>query len=328
MSSSRTAIPDSPTGGGGSTGQEATRIGRYEVLNRIGVGGMAEVFRARATGPRGYQRNLIIKRILPHFAAHPDFVRAFVDEAKILGMLYHPNIVGIYDFGEDNDRHYLALEYLDGPSLASILARMRNAKKTLPFGVVAFIAREVCRGLIAVHSLRDPSGKPMNVIHRDVTPSNVMTTTGGAVKLLDFGIAKISGSENVTRVGHIKGKAGYLAPEQILGGAVDGRVDLFSLGVVLYEMLRLEPLFYGEGGDVGAVYRTLEKKIDPPSSFRSDVPAEFEQSVMKALAREPARRYQTAVEMERDLDAAFLISGLLPEDVAQILSDIRALPPA
>lgn len=286
------------------------------------------MFRARATGPRGYQRNLIIKRILPHFAAHPDFVHAFVDEAKILGMLYHPNIVGIYDFGEDNGRHYLALEYLDGPTLASILSRVREAKKSLPFGVVAFIAREVCRGLIAVHSLRDPAGRPMNVVHRDVTPSNVMTTSTGAVKLLDFGIAKISGSENVTRVGQIKGKAGYLAPEQILGGAVDGRLDLFSLGVVIYEMLRLEPLFYGEGGDVGAVYRTLEKKIDPPASFRFDITPEFDQAVMRALAREPALRYQSAAAMERDLDAAFSQSGLVPEDVAQVLADIRALPPA
>ena len=316
-------MPAGPPPGGG----EATRIGRYELLNRIGVGGMAEVFRAKATGPRGYQRNLIIKRILPHFAAHPDFVRAFVDEAKILGMLYHPNVVGIYDFGEDNGRHYLALEYLDGPSLASILGRVRNAKKTLPFGVVAFIAREVCRGLTAVHALHDPAGRSLNVIHRDVTPSNVMTTSRGAVKLLDFGIAKINGSENVTRVGQIKGKAGYLAPEQILGGAVDGRVDLFSLGVVLYEMLRLEPLFYGEGGDVGAVYRTLEKKIDPPLSFRSDITPQFDETVMKALAREPARRDQTAEEMERDLNVAVVDSALLPEDVAEILSDIRNLPP-
>lgn len=323
MSSSSTA---SPGDSGAAPAKETIRIGRYEVLDRIGMGGMAEVFRARATGPRGYQRNLIIKRILPHFASQPDFIRAFVDEAKILGMLYHPNVVGIYDFGQDNGRHYLALEYLDGPTLASVLARARNAKKTLPFGVVAFIAREVCRGLIAVHSLCDPSGRPMNVVHRDVTPSNVMTTTRGAVKLLDFGIAKISGSENVTRVGQIKGKAGYLAPEQILGGAVDGRVDLFALGVVLYEMLRLEPLFYGEGGDVAAVYRTLEKKIDPPSSFRIDIPTRFDDTVMKALAREPALRYQTAVEMEEDLNAGFMDSGLLPEDVAQVLGDLRDLP--
>jgi serine/threonine-protein kinase len=288
---------------------------------------MAEVFRAQATGPRGYRRTLIIKCILPHLAAHPEFIRAFVNEAKILGLLNHPNIVGIYDFGEDHGRHYLALEYLDGSSLASLLTRARDAGATLPFGLVAFIAREVCRGLAAVHTLCFPDGSPMNVIHRDVTPSNVMTTTSGAVKLLDFGIAKINGSGTVTRVGQIKGKAGYLAPEQILGGAVDGRVDLFSLGVVLYEMLRLEPLFHGEGGDVGAVYRTLEKAIAAPSSFRPDISATFSRVVMKALAREPALRYQTAADMEADLNSVFTESGLTMAGVVQLLADLGH-PPA
>jgi serine/threonine-protein kinase len=319
--------PAGPTSTASSppAGEARPRIGRYEILGRIGMGGMAEVFRARATGPRGYQKDLIVKRILPQFAAHPDFVRAFVDEAKILGMLYHPNIVGIYDFGEDGARHYLALEYLDGPTLGSILVELRAAGKKLPFGAVVFVAREVCRGLIAVHALQDARGRPMNVIHRDVTPSNVMTTRTGAVKLLDFGIAKIAGSDNVTRVGQIKGKAGYLAPEQILGGAVDARVDLFSLGVVLHEMLSLEPLFHGEGGDMGAVYRTLEKVIPPPSSFRADTPPDFDRVVLKALSREPAKRYQTAVEMERELDAAFEASGLSPDDVARVLEEIRGL---
>lgn len=302
-----------------------TRVGRYEILARIGVGGMAEVFRARARGPGGYQRNLIIKCILPHLAVQPDFVRAFVDEAKLLGMLNHPNIVGIYDFGQDDGRHYLALEYLDGPTLGTLLAITRSSRKMLPFGVAVFIAREICRGLIAVHSLRARDGSPLNVVHRDVTPSNVMTTTTGAVKLLDFGIAKINGSDNVTRVGQIKGKAGYLAPEQILGGAVDGRVDLFALGIVLYEMLSLQPLFYGEGGDVAAVYRTLEKQILPPSSFRTDTPPGFDHLVMKALFREPAKRYQTATEMELALDDAFVASGMSPDDVAAVLTDLRTL---
>ncbi len=307
---------------------EHPHVGRYEILKRIGSGGMAEVFHARATGPGGYKRDLIIKRILPHFAARPDFVRGFVDEAKILGMLSHPNIVGIYDFGEDHGRHYLALEYLDGPTLASLLARLRASERILPVGIAAFIAREVCRGLTAVHALVSPTGVFMNVIHRDVTPSNVMITTNGAVKLLDFGIAKIQRSENVTQVGQIKGKAGYLAPEQILGGAVDARVDLFALGIVLYEMLSLEPLFYGEGGDAGAVYRTLEKKIDPPSSFRRDVPADLDHLVMKALSREAAKRFQTAGEMEFALDTIFKDSGLTTHDVAQVLSEIAGLPTA
>ena len=300
------AIAGAPNPVAASAGTDnRPRIGRYETLGRIGVGGMAEVFHARATGPGTYTRDLIIKSILPSFASDPDFVRAFVDEAKILGLLNHPNIVGMYDFGEDGGRHYLALEYLDGATLSLILARARKSKAPLPVWFATFVAREICRGLTAVHGLCLPNGQHMNVVHRDVTPSNVIITKTGAVKLLDFGIAKIGNERNVTRTGHIKGKVGYLAPEQILGGAVDGRVDLFAVGIVVYEMLRLEPLFHGEGGDVAAMYRTLEKPIEPPSSFRDDVSPAFDALVMKALSREPAKRYQSAEDMEHDLDAAF-----------------------
>jgi eukaryotic-like serine/threonine-protein kinase len=301
------------------------RIGQYEILGRMGGGGMAEIFRARAHGPGGYQRELIIKRMLPHWAADPQFVRAFIDEAKILGMLNHPNIVGAFDFGEDQGRHYLALEYLDGPSLAEMMNQCQQKQVPVPIGIAAFIAREVCHGLSAVHSLRQPGGAPLCVIHRDVTPSNVMTTKAGAVKLLDFGIAKIGSTDSGTRHGQIKGKAGYLAPEQIRGGSVDARVDLFALGIVLHELLTLAALFYGEGGDVAAAYRIMEMPISLPSLERKDVPPELDDIVMTALARDVDRRFSSADEMAVALDRVVSDSGFRREDLAPFIAECASL---
>ncbi|HEY0709554.1 MAG TPA: serine/threonine-protein kinase [Polyangia bacterium] len=292
------------------------RIGRYEIKERVGMGGMAEVFRAIARGPGRYQRELIIKRILPHLAAEPEFVRAFVDEGKILGLLNHRNIVGVYDFGEDAGRHYLALEYLDGPSLGAIMSRAKERGQLIDPGLVAYLGREVCHGLQAVHTLCDPLGRPMNVIHRDVTPSNVMTTRQGAVKLLDFGVAKITDAAPVTQHGQLKGKAGYFAPEQIKGGPIDGRVDLFALGVMLYEALTLEHLFYGEGGPMGAIYRVMEMEIQPVTKLRPDVPPALAAAVTRALNRDPDQRFQTAAEMAEALEDLPLTARAGPAELA------------
>ncbi|HEY0713399.1 MAG TPA: serine/threonine-protein kinase [Polyangia bacterium] len=309
--------PQTPTGTMTSADRDdGPRIGRYEIKERVGVGGMAEVFRAVARGPGRYQRELIIKRILPHLAEEPEFVRAFIDEGKILGLLNHRNIVGVYDFGEDAGRHYLALEYLDGPSLGTIMSRAKERNEPMAPGLVAYLGREVCHGLQAVHTLCDPFGHPMNVIHRDVTPSNVMTTRQGAVKLLDFGVAKITDAAPVTQHGQIKGKAGYFAPEQIKGGAIDGRVDLFALGVMLYEALTLEHLFYGEGGPMGAIYRVMEMEIQPLSERRPDAPTALTDAVMRALERNPERRYQSAAEMASVLDDVLLTARAGPTDLA------------
>lgn len=308
------------------TNPSAVHIGRYEIIERIGVGGMAEVFRAVARGPGGYRRELIIKRILPHLAENEEFIRSFIDEAKILGMLNHPNIVGVYDFGQADGRHYLALEYLDGPSVSQLFAYHRRTAQPMPAAIAAHIAREVCRGLEAVHTLRDPHGRPLQVVHRDVTPSNVMTKRGGAVKLLDFGIAKHSNSDQVTRSGQIKGKSGYFAPEQIRGEVIDGRVDLFALGVVLHEMLVSRYLFYGEGGEVAAIYRIMEMPIPTPSSVRADVPPALDAIVMKALARQPEDRYQSAAEMGADLEALLDALGMRSNEMERFVASVPAIP--
>jgi serine/threonine protein kinase len=306
--------------------ESISRIGRYEVVEKVGVGGMAEVYRAIARGPGRYQRDLIIKRILPHLADEPDFIRAFIDEGKILGMLNHPNIVGVYDFGEDQGRHYLALEFLDGPSLAAIMSRAKDTKIPIAPALMAYIGREVCHGLAAVHSMCDRAGRRMNVIHRDVTPSNVMTTKHGVVKLLDFGIAKMTDAAPVTQHGQIKGKAGYFAPEQIKGGPIDGRVDLFALGIVLYEALTLDHLFYGEGGTMGAIYRVVEMEIPSLADVRPDVPPALAEVVMKALARDPDQRYASAADMARALDAVVREAGVGASDLAALVATFS--PPA
>jgi serine/threonine-protein kinase len=301
------------------------RIGRYEVLERIGVGGMAEAFRARAHGPGGYQRELVIKQILPHLAGDPDFVRAFVDEAKILGMLNHANVVGVYDFGEDQGRHYLALEFLDGPSLGAIFELCARLQIPIPVGVVAYLGREICSGLFAVHTLCDPLGTPMGVIHRDVTPSNVMTTLNGGVKLLDFGVAKLTTAAKATRHGHIKGKSGYFAPEQISGGEIDARVDLFALGVLLHELLCGRYLFFDDNGpEIAIIYRTLEMPIPTPLSLRPDTPPELDRIIMKALARDRQQRYASAQEMGRDLNQVVSEAAVRPQDLARFVAQARA----
>src|SRR6185369_2933204 len=225
------------------------RLGRYELIEPLGMGGMAEVFKARCFGPGGFERHVVIKRIQREHGADPDFMRMFVEEAKILGMLHHANVVQVYEFGEDRGTLFLALEYVDGPSLSRVLRTLFEAGRRMVPAIAAYVGREVCRALDYVHRLSGPDGEPLGIIHRDVTPSNVMLTPAGAVKLLDFGVAKSGRSEGLTRAGTVKGKPAYLAPEQLdrrKAKAINGRVDLFALGVVLHEMLSLQHLFAGE----------------------------------------------------------------------------------
>ena len=215
------------------------KLGRYELLHPLGCGGMAEVFKARASGPAGFERDVVVKRILPQYTRDPDFVRMFADEARILGLMHHPNVVQAYEFGEDGGTLYLALEYVEGPSLSKVLRTLRAASRPMPPAIVAYIAREICRALDYVHRLENADGERLDVVHRDVTPSNIIVTPSGAVKLLDFGVAKFATAAKSTRAGTVKGKPAYLAPEQLQGKPIDGRVDLFALGIVMHEMLTL-----------------------------------------------------------------------------------------
>jgi eukaryotic-like serine/threonine-protein kinase len=299
------------------------QLGRYRLIKSLGVGGQAEVFKARYSGPGGFERTVVIKRILPANCEDPEFIRMFAAEARILGMLHHPNVVQAYDVGESDGVLFLVLEYVDGPSLGRLLRALRGANRPMSPELAAYFALELCRALDYVHRLRNSDGEPLNVIHRDVTPSNVVLTTTGSVKLLDFGIAKYGSSGVQTHHRVVKGKPAYLAPEAIEGRAVDARLDLFSIGVVLHEMLALKPLF-GADHELAILHKVLEMPIPRPSETRADVPPALDAIVMKALQRDPALRYGSAAEMAGDLDA-LVGARVRVDDVVRFLRDVEPL---
>ena len=239
-------------------------------------------------------------------------------------MLHHPNVVQAYDVGESDGTLFLVLEYVDGPSLGRLLRALQIAGRPLPLPIAAYFARELCRALDYVHGLRNSDGQLLNVIHRDVTPSNVVLTSTGSLKLLDFGIAKYESSEVQTRHRTIKGKPAYVAPEAIEGRSFDARVDLFSVGVVLHEMLTLTPLF-GADHDLAILHKVMEMPIPRPSETRPDIPPALDEIVMKALQRDPALRYASAADMARDLDEFVVGSHLHVDEVVSFLRGAEPL---
>jgi serine/threonine-protein kinase len=319
----RASVIESPSA---ATAEESPigQLGRYRLIKSLGVGGQAEVLKARYSEPGGFERTVVVKRILPANCENPEFLRMFAAEARILGMLHHPNVVQAYDVGESEGTLFLVLEYVDGPSLARLMRALRNAKRTLPLAFAAHFAREVCRALDYVHHLCDGDGEPLNVVHRDVTPSNIVLTSTGSLKLLDFGIAKYESSEVKTGHRTVKGKPAYLAPEVIEGRPVDARIDLFSVGVVLHELLTLSPLF-GADHELTILHKVLEMPIPRPSETRLDVPPVLDAIVMKALQRDPALRYASAAEMARDLDEFVVGSHLHVDEVVRFLRETEPL---
>jgi serine/threonine-protein kinase len=304
----------------------AMKLGHYELLHPLGAGGMAEVFKARALGPAGFEREVVIKRILPAYGRDEDFVRMFTDEARILGLVNHPNVVQALEFGEEDGALFLALEYVEGPSLSRILRALRAANRRMPPAVAAFIAREICRALDCVHRLEDDTGVRLDVVHRDVTPSNVIVTPWGGVKLLDFGVAKFASAVRSTREGTVKGKPAYLAPEQLQGKPIDGRVDLFALGIVMHEMLSLQHLFTGDS-DLQTAKKIMEMRIPRLRAHRADIPEELEGIVMRALERDRRRRFATAADMARALDDFVVGSRLHLDEVARFVRQVEAISP-
>ncbi|MEN9798049.1 MAG: hypothetical protein RL653_1745 [Pseudomonadota bacterium] len=277
------------------------RFGKYTLLDRIAVGGMAEIFLARQAGLEGFEKTIVIKRIRPHLSKQASFVKMFLNEAKLAAQLNHPNIVQIYDLGKINESYFIAMEYIFGRDMRRIIPKADHLGIPFPMVYALKIASSVCEGLYYAHQKMDLYGNPLNVVHRDVTPENIFVSFDGTVKVLDFGIAKAANQIEQTKAGEIKGKLSYMSPEQCMGKPLDCRSDIFSLGTVLYEWITGFKLFTGES-EVAILKTITEGKIYKPSYFKSDIPEAVEAILMKALEKDRDKRYQTAWEMQYDLD--------------------------
>ncbi len=278
------------------------RFGPYLLLKKIGRGGMAELYLARQTGVAGFERLVAIKRILPHLTEDREFVQMFVNEAKLAAQITHPNVAQIYDFGAVLGTYYMAMEYVMGKSLAAVLAQGQKLGTPIPVSAAAHITARIAAGLDHAYRGATVSGAPLGIIHRDVSPSNVILSDAGMVKLIDFGIAKATSSSQRTSAGVIKGKFGYIAPEYTRG-QLDARADLFALGVIAHELLTGKRLFRGES-DYATLIEVRERAIEKPSLHNTAVASDLDDIVMTALERDPALRWQTAAAMRAALSTA------------------------
>jgi serine/threonine protein kinase len=276
-----------------STVPAPLRLGPYELLRRIATGGMAEVYLARRGGPHGFKKIVAVKRILPQYARDPDFVAMFVDEARVCARLGHPNIVQVFDFGEQDGELYMAMEYVDGTTGARLVRAAAAAGEDVPLDVSLHVTLSILRALEYAHGARGEDGNPLALVHRDVSPGNVLIDRSGAVKLTDFGIARAAEIERRTDAGQLKGKLGYMSPEQVVGRELDARSDLFTTGIVLAEMLILRPLFSG-GKELDVLMRIRDADVSPIDRTASRVPDDIRSVLFRALARDPMLRWPNA----------------------------------
>jgi serine/threonine protein kinase len=283
-------------------------FGKYYLLDRINVGGMAEVFKAKTLGVEGFERLVAVKRILPNIAEDEEFITMFIDEAKISVQLNHANIGQVFDLGKVDDSYFIALEFIDGKDLRAIFDRCRQGGEPMAIAEACFIIMKICEGLDYAHNKREPQGQPMYLVHRDVSPQNILISYEGEVKVIDFGIAKAVGKASKTEAGILKGKFSYMSPEQVRGLPIDRRSDIFSLGIIFYELLTGERLFVGES-DFSTLDKVRNVDIRPPSSYNRRVPEELERISLKALAKDVDDRYPHAIDLHDDLQAFMYTAG-------------------
>ncbi|HSL18134.1 MAG TPA: TonB family protein, partial [Methylomirabilota bacterium] len=292
-----------------------TTFGQYVLEEHIATGGMAQVYKARMLGLEGFQKTVAVKRILPHLTDNEEFVRMFVDEAKLAAQLSHPNIIHIYDLGKIDRSHFIAMEYIEGRDLRSILDLCRERGTQVPVPIALWIVTLLAGALDYAHKKRDFDNRDLGLVHRDVSPQNVLISSDGEIKLCDFGIAKAASKASHTRAGALKGKLQYMSPEQAWGRDIDHRSDVFSLGLVLYEMLTARKVFAGDS-ELSILEQVRSPKVEPPSRLVAAIPADVDRVVLKALTPERTERYQSARDLQRDCEAILKQQGWEPDTAA------------
>jgi serine/threonine protein kinase len=276
-------------------------FGKYRLVKKLAAGGMAQIYLASIEGPDGFSKTCVIKKVLPELANRSDFCEMFVLEAKVAALFNHPNIIQIFDFGKITDEYYLAMEYIEGPSLEELMIRAKRAGDALGPKLAVHLGMPLCDALTYLQELTLPDGEPLNLVHRDVTPGNVLISKTAEVKLTDFGVVKTATSHS-TQAGVVKGKFAYMSPEQAVGKPLDHRSDIFSLAVVLFEVATGTRM-WKRGTPMEMIANWVKSEIPKPSDRVADFPQPLEDILMKALKKNPDERYQTAQEMLSDLDA-------------------------
>ena len=274
---------------------------RYRVIEKLASGGMAEVFRAESAGLEGFKKQVAIKRVLPHLSEKKKFISMFLDEARLSAHLSHSNCVQVFDIGVGDNAYFIVMEYVDGADLKAVLETLKKQGRELAVEEAVFICTKICEGLAYAHELKDSEGRPFAVVHRDVSPPNVLMTRHGEIKIVDFGLAKASSQLEKSEPGIIKGKFSYLSPEAALGKDVDHRTDIFAVGIILWEMLAGRRLFLGDT-DFATVKLVQQAAIPPLTRINAKVTPDLERIIGKALARDPAQRFQSARELAISLN--------------------------
>ena len=304
------------------------RLGRYLLERQIATGGMAEIWLARQDGVAGFEKDIVIKRILPHMANDQKFVEMFLDEARLAARLTHPNIVQIFDLGEADGDYFIAMEYIDGVDLSDVIERARSLGTEVPPAIAAKLVGYACQALDYAHHFREKDGTPVELVHRDISPQNILLSRDGVVKVVDFGVAKAATSQHKTQTGAVKGKLSYMSPEQISGRKIDGRSDLFALGIVLYELVTSQRPF-GHESELLAITAILNEQPAAPRAIATGVPPELEAIIFRALEKDPDARFGSAREMQMALDAVLHEMGALlsARDLAEYLDDLFSEEP-
>jgi len=299
---------------------------RYRVVERLASGGMAEVFLAESASIEGFKKRVAIKRVLPNLSEKKRFISMFLDEARLSAHLTHSNVAQVFDIGVGDNAYFIVMEYVDGSDLKAVIDFMRKTKRALPIEVAVHIVEKVCEGLAYAHEAKNTDGKHLHIVHRDVSPANVLITKYGEIKIVDFGLAKATSQLEKSEPGIVKGKFGYLSPEATQGVEVDARADVFAAGIILWELLAQKRLFLGEN-DLQTVMQVRAAIIPPLAPLNTNVPQDLEKIIAKSLARDPDKRYMTAREFGRALNA-FLFKYGKPvgaHDVAELVHGTVAL---